>query len=377
MATKQRIPSPTDVLVDGINAFDDLADAIANPDPSRPLRDAVGGSGRFFCNAVGAVPSSIRGALGSTFWTAGLLCKPYWDKNRWTPPQEGLPFSGGQCPASYRPEGTYFNTNAAAGPTGLRNWRLNVSVTGPLRGWASAGSPVGTQWGFLSASSGGAPFGTAVDTGNNKQVFGPNTVGGSSQMLSAAPPTVTNTGISSGTDNCGNAPPTLAPGPNPPPNPGPFPPGQEPGVDPDGQPFFFVPPIPPVGPGAPEVNPPPIGPPPPGGGNGAPPGPAEPGDPEEGTEPEGEAPEDKEIYALVVDFLTVPPFAREIEPGLYVSPCRVLLGTDFGLDLDEAGRAMRSGQAVFAEIDGLSKWRVSASVGYTVRVTPYYREKAS
>jgi hypothetical protein len=80
---------------------------------------------------------------------------------------------------------------------------------------------------------------------------------------------------------------------------------------------------------------------------------------------------------LVVEFVTVPQHAREIEPGLYVSPCRVFLGTEFGLDLDESGRAMRSGQAVFAETDGLTNWQVSASVGFIVRVTPYYRERAA
>lgn len=356
MATKQRIPNPLDALEAGANAFDSVADAIANPDPSRPLRNAVGGAGRGYCNALGALPGLYGELLRNTQGVPSLLCKPYWDKNNYSAPTDVPPFAGGQCATNYRVSVVRgAPSNSVSNPASLAN------IVGPVVSMTV--TFIGNfQYRMVVTAQNLVPGGQLIHTQNI--------------LANEAPPKfgalVRNDGQP---DDCGNVPGDLFPGPNPPPTPAPFPPGQEPGVDPDGQPFFFVPPIPPVIPGGDPTTVPPIVPPPGGGGN--PPGPAEPGDSEDGTEPEGEAPPGKEIYAVVVDFLSVPPFAREIEAGLYVSPCRVFLGTDFGLDLDEAGRAMRSGQAVFAEIDGLTKWRVSASVGFILRVTPYYREMES
>jgi hypothetical protein len=377
MATKQRIPSPADALTTGINAFDDLADAIANPDPSRPLRNAIGASGRGFCNLVGATPEAARTALGPGFGLGTLVCKPYWDKNNFSAPVEEAPYTGGQCNKLYRifAQGTADILSCSTGAVTGNRTRARTEFGSPKTGPITAVYlvPGGTT------NCGAANFnirweGPNVETNGADNFFSPGVSGSSRMEVTGFTVEVVPV---DGVDNCGNPGDDLRPGPNPPPNPPSFPPGEEPGVDPDGQPFFFVPPVPPVVPGTDPTDVPPITPPPGGGGGGTPPGPAEPGDPDEGVEPEGEAPEGKEIYALVIDFLTVPSYAREIESGLFVSPCRVFLGTDFGLDLDEAGRAMRSGQAVFAETDGLTRWRVSASVGFTVRVTPYYREKAT
>lgn len=377
MVTKQRIPSPADVLVTGVNAFDDLADAIANPDPGRPLRNEIGKSGRTYCNFLGAVPGDALNLLGPGYFVGSLLCKPYWDKNGLSAPVLAAPFSGGQCNKLYRifAQGTAQVRTCSTGALGTTRTRTRTEFgtpkTGPITGVFLEGQAP-TDCGFGNYTI--RWTGPNVETTGSANFFSPS-VSGNTEML------VTSFSVEvvpvDGIDNCGDPGDELRPGPKPPSNPGPFPPGQEPGVDPDGQPFFFVPPIPPSVPGGDPVDVPPISPPSGGGGGGNPPGPAEPGAPGEGTEPEGEAPEGKEIYAIVVDFLTVPTYAREIEPGLYVSPCRVFLGTDFGLDLDEAGRAMRSGQAVFAEIDGLTRWKVSASVGFIVRVTPYYRDKES
>lgn len=377
MATKQRIPSPLDALTTGINAFDDLADAIANPDPGRPLRNAVGTAGRGYCNYLGNFPQAARDTLGPGFALGSLMCDPYWKKNNFSAPVEAAPFDGGQCSEMYQVQagGSADVLNCTGGTLIRTTTRALGNIGLPRMGPITSARLVlqsATTCGFANYALEftGPNIGTVV-TGN----FFSNAAGNAARIANGQ--LIFRVVPVDGTDECGDPPDNLTPGPNPPPAPPTFPPGEEPGVDPDGQPFFFVPPLPPVVPGGDPTDVPPISPPPGGGGGGGLPGPAEPGTPEDGTEPEGEAPEGKEIYAIVVDFLTVPAYAREIEPGLYVSPCRVFLGADFGLDLDDAGRAMRSGQAVFAEIDGLTKWKVSASVGFSVRVTPYYREKAA
>jgi hypothetical protein len=326
---------------------------------------------------VSATPEAAQGFFPSSFGTFGLLCKPYWDRNDFSEPVPEAPFTGGQCTGDYVV--TYSASadqktcttgvvnatrNRASGPVG-------TTFVGPITAVYLRGN-VETNCGFGSydiviKSNGGA-------TTSSFNVFSPTTTGTAQLVVTSFNVSVARVG---GGDTCGNPERDLRPGPRPAPAPTAYPTGQEPGEEPDGSPFFFVPPIPNPITGEDPIEPPVVAPPGGGGGGGSPPGPAEEGDGDEGTEPEGEAPEGKEIYALVVDFLTVPSYAREIETGLFVSPCRVFLGTDFGLDLDEAGRAMRSGQAVFAEIDGLTKWRVSASVGFVIRVTPYYREKAT
>jgi hypothetical protein len=377
MATKQRIPSPGGNIQGGFNAFDDLADSIAVPDPTRPLRNAIGSAGRRYCNAIGAAPGLYGDILRNTQGVPSLLCKPYWDRNNLSAPVLAAPFTGGQCTGSYTitysatAEQKSCSTGAVTATRTRASGIVGTTFTGPITE-VYLQPNVSTDCGFGSydiviKSNGGA-------TNSAFNVFSPTTTGSAQLVVTGFNVSVARVG---GGDTCGDAEPELRPGPRPPSNPGAYPTGEEPGVDPDGQPFFFVPPIPPVVPGVDIPDGPVIAPPGGGGGGGTPPGPAEPGEPGEGTEPEGEAPDGEEIYAIVVEFLTVPPYARQVEPGLYVSPCRVFLGTDFGLDLDEAGRAMRSGQAIFAETDGLTKWRVSASVGFTVRVTPYYREKAS
>jgi hypothetical protein len=49
------------------------------------------------------------------------------------------------------------------------------------------------------------------------------------------------------------------------------------------------------------------------------------------------------------------------------------MGDENGLDHDPAGAMLRSGQLVLAERDGLTKYRVSANVGYSLTVTPFWR----
>lgn len=355
MATPVKIPGPIGSFLNPVNDFDDMAGWIAEPPEDRPLAAAIGRAGQNICNLYGALPGVAKGFFGPTTAAVGLMCEPYFGRNGYDGPTSAPPpFVGGQCPIRYII--TLFNVT----PGGSSDFATQMFVTGPISSIDVTQISTFTKRFRVNGASG------SFDQKEVSYLVGGDATYGNPVPRDGNP------------DNCGSLPGGgIVPGSNPPPAPTAFPSGQEPGVNEQGQPFFFVPPIDSPFPGDDPVEVPdpfPELPTPPSGGPGSG---VEPGDTESGTEPEGEAPEGREIYALVVTFTTVPLFAREIESGLYVSPCRVFLGTDFGLDLDEAGRAMRSGQAVFAEIDGLTKWRVSASVGFIVSVTPYYREKES
>jgi hypothetical protein len=355
MASPVKIPNPMGSFLNPVNDFDDLAGWIADPPEGRPLANAIGQAGQNVCNFYGSLPGAAKALFGPATATVGLMCSPYFDGAGYDGPTTAPPpFNGGQC------QNVQYKVDAFRNQSGGQVFAAQLYARGPITELSV--TFIGNfQYRMRFVGSTGFDQTTVnVLAGEAAPSFGPI------RRQDNTP------------DTCGDPPGGgIEPGANPPPTPPAFPSGEEPGVDETGQPFFFVPPIPSPFPGDDPVeipNPFPELPAPPTGGPGSE---VEPGAPVDGTEPEGEAPEGEEIYALVVSFTTVPLFAREIETGLYVSPCRVFLGTGFGLDLDEAGRAMRSGQAVFAETDGLTHWKLSASVGFILRVTPYYREKKS
>lgn len=108
---------------------------------------------------------------------------------------------------------------------------------------------------------------------------------------------------------------------------------------------------------------------------------ADPGTPEAGTsgstgdggDAEGDAPEGKELWALKVDINSFPDRPNEYAPGVYRGVCYVYMGDANGLDHDPAGAMLRSGQLVLAEKEGLTKYRVTANLGYNLTITPYWR----
>jgi hypothetical protein len=117
------------------------------------------------------------------------------------------------------------------------------------------------------------------------------------------------------------------------------------------------------------------------GGTGIPPAGSDPGQPEGGTpgstgeggDEEGEAPPDKELWALKIDITAFPLRPNEYAPGVYRGVCYVYMGDENGLDHDPAGAMLRDGQLVLAEREGLTKYRVTANLGYNLTVTPYWR----
>lgn len=114
----------------------------------------------------------------------------------------------------------------------------------------------------------------------------------------------------------------------------------------------------------------------PAGGTGADPGPPEagaPGSTGDGGDDEGEAPEGKELWALKIDIDSFPPRPNEYAPGVFRGVCYVYMGDGNGLDHDPAGAMMTDGQLVLAEKEGLTRYRVTANIGYNLTVTPYWR----
>lgn len=102
--------------------------------------------------------------------------------------------------------------------------------------------------------------------------------------------------------------------------------------------------------------------------------PAAPLDTGDGGDAGGEAPEGSVIGALKVNILESPSRAREFRPGVFRAVCYAYLGTVDGLDLDPAGATLRDGQLILPEKENLTRWRVDANTGFSLRVTPYYRE---
>lgn len=95
----------------------------------------------------------------------------------------------------------------------------------------------------------------------------------------------------------------------------------------------------------------------------------------EGGEAAGEE-ELRELVGVQTDILVAPPFARtEAVPSgtRFRGSQYVYLGNGDQLDLQPEGAIAVSGQFFFAP-EGSNAWRVVASPGYNLRVTPYYKD---
>jgi len=353
-STIQRIPTILDAAGGAIDAFDGLADTIANPPEGRPLRQAIGIGGQKFCDAVGAVPADIRNRLGGTFWTSGLLCKPYWDNEGYDAPVLTPPFTGGQCVgASYV---VRYQNRTTAGNFGAQ---ANASGTGPVIG------P------YLDVTGNVGRAGIQFASGKVQTLDGP-----AAEVRAPAIVSITRQGGLP--DNCGNPPGgTYGPGANPPPTPT-FPPGEEPGLDPTGQPYFTVPPIDSPIPGGDPIEVPPLpivdNPAP------APPGPGEPGTPVEpgdGEPAEGEGDDDEELVGVKVEVLETPENAnkfQDITVDVWRGIGYVRMGYPGRLGVDMSAATAQSPQFYHAQQRGLTNWEVLARNGFRIRATPYFRK---
>lgn len=366
-------------LIPILSNLDDLAESIADPPPNRPFERAVGEFGRDVCDRLSSTPSDF--ALNPVVGLMQDVCQPYWDNQGYSAPVSAAPFEGGQCPGSrYTLTGTYVQSCfGTAGQT--FTWRSGGGVAiGPIRGIKQ------TEQGWEVDHAGTATIGVVSNVSNAGVARVPRSgvecsqIGSGEATATETPKITAVTPFGGDSDSCGDPDPTLEPGPTPAPDPGPLPPDTGPTEDPTGSPVFILPPsfgFDPtleVGIDVGEVN---FG----GGGSDAPPSPP-PGDVgtpgtavEAGdTDAEGEAPPGSEIVGLKLNLVSALEGSREYGDGIYRGGAYIYFGTAEGLDQDFGGSQITDGQFFFAEREGLTKWRVSANVGYIWSVVPYYRE---
>lgn len=362
-----------------ISYLDDISESIANPPLERPFARAVGNAGRKICDRRSANPAAqgYGGFLGSTIDT---ICEPYWSASGFSPPGMVSPFTGGQCDGQiydihaeqWNAVQQVWNPRAKVGG-GTNQIRGPVTLCRVVSGGACAGGLGPGQicnFEVASSFSGG-------QTLNFTQGCNTNAPGGAIAFRNVGPVLA-----SGGVDNCGDPPGEVAPGPSPAPDPGPPSPGEDAYDDPVSGPVLPVPDLPdnPGSPGLPLPRFPfgsPSGPAFPPGDTGSPGAPIETGLGSEsgaGGEAEGEAPEGSEIVGLRLDLVAAPPKPREYGDGIYIGAAYIRVGTESGLDQDLGGVRILTGQFFFAETSGLTKWLVTATIGYNWLVTPYYRE---
>ncbi len=356
---------------------------LAGPEPVNPLSKFQWNSGREVCRrwADGKSPSVLPGR--EAFYRN--LCTPYIEDEYGPIPDGSLevPFSGGQCAGvPYFIRGTFSWTGGVfcsdGGQVNDGDTRqisdifgLLSTVQGPVTsatiegfGPDCRGGPTRIRFEVISQSAVQVGF---FDIGGIRTYEG---VSGSFQFVRAT-----------GSGDCGDPDPVYDPGGGVPGIPGPAPIPQPPGtpwpfpgfrvdVNPDGTINVDF------GDGGPDETVDPVAPP----GGSPPPPPGDQGDPGaggatgEGGEEAGEAPPGKVLVGLRLQHVGTPPARSEVAPGVYRGGAYIYMGGDVGLDQDYAGSLLRTDQFVFSEKDNLTRWRVSANVGFNWNVTPYYRE---
>lgn len=361
-----------------------VRDWLAGPTPSNPLSRFQYDMGRSACEAW------ARGDGSSILPGRELFmrdtCSPYIDSIGDVPPGASFdpPFVGGQCTGTVYTVGwttsceDILNGASIGSGTGSRT-AGGTTFAGPISSivptpatFTPAGKP--RSWVARVISGGGTTTTDLPIVFTDIGAPGTNT---ERRMKSFS---ATFTRVSGAADTCGSKPPEWdagrpgagfpapAPIPSPPGFDIPFP-GITVGINPDGTINIDF------GDGGPPlvVDPGTV----PGSGGGADPGTPEAGTPGStgaGGEDEGEAPEGKELWALKIDINAFPPEPNEYAPGVYRAVCYVYMGDENGLDHDPAGAMLKSGQLVLAEKEGLTRYLVSANLGYNLTITPYWRK---
>lgn len=294
------------------------------------------------------------------------ICGPYLDSLGENPTDGAIQpeIPNGQCPLQYRVDVALRRVQDGATNSGF------VNVYGPIGGTYADRSDGagGRRIGFEARTSAGVAY--------EQDVLGyPSTDNWVFTSITATP-------FPGNPDNCGAPPSRVYPPSTVTPS-TPIPPSVTvniPGIGPltvdvtlgsDGRPTVCIDELDycvtlPFGPQSPAL--PPAGP--------APGDQGEPGSPVgtgEGGEAEGEAPPGSVLVGLKMGLLDAPD-ANEVAPGVYRGGAYIYMGGDGGLDQDFAGSLLTNNQFVTAEKDNLTKWRVSANVGFNWNVTPYYRE---
>lgn len=363
---------------EGIGAF------IAGPTPDNIFGATVQDKYRKACDAWSNGPDWVTGLSPQGRAAFSNFCGPYLEGNGSGDPVLGSDppaFTGGQCVGvTYRVGGTFtggtlvFCSNGFEQPDPTQQIEdfVTVNAVGPVSSIRTVEIAPGCRggagrWGFEIVDANGT---RTIELRNGASVtsWKGYSVAAALRRLDGQP------------DTCGDPPPpppVIRPNPNPRPDPD-FEPGEEPRPDPDGKPIIPMPeictdlfgcikipdlPFPDLsGDGGPEF--PPTGP-------GAP---GQPVDTGAGGDEEGEAPEGSVLLGIKVDILTPAPFGRRaqfISDPPYIGAAYVYLGWPGQLELQPEGTYLRSGDFFVAPLSATA-WRVRATIGYNLRVTPYY-----
>ena len=360
-----------------------VRDWLAGPAPSNPIGAMQHSMGRSACNSWArgegsGIPPRREALMRDT-------CQPYIESIGAMPENAtwDSPWGGGQC------TGTVYSLSFGAGVQDYLDGRelgAGSRPFGPSGGVVFAGPITSCRPVPRTFGDTGLPQSWNVEvkygTGQTREVnINPTDIapvgGRTERRITSFNAQFTR--VSGGADTCGDPPPEWQagrPGSNiPDPAPIPSPPGFDipfPGVtvklNPDGTINIDF------GDGGPPlVVDPGTDPDAPAGSDPGTPESGTPGSTGEGGDDEGEAPPDKELWALKIDITEFPTRPNEYAPGVYRGVCYVYMGDENGLDHDPAGAMLRDGQLVLAEREGLTKYRVTANLGYNLTVTPYWR----
>lgn len=352
---------------------------IKNGQPESIFGKMVQAGARQSCRRYADDPTSVRPFARIKAETS---CRPYLeDIGYGTPPTFKKPFTGGQCPAVYRINGTVewniFIGTTGGTSTGTREVISEFQYTGPISGVTftldTPGSVGPRRWVMNLETAEGTVVGVASELNpiDSNSISNVRFTGG----FDIQPP---------GVDDCAPVPPEYIE-PIPPPSPGPKvePYNPSPDIDidigveinPDGtiDIDFGTGPITidPWGEGdggsGPTTDPVPTDPGSPGGT----------GTTGSGGEDDGEAPEGQELVGVLVEVLDAPNLANTFgrtTQVVYRGVGYVRMGYPGRLGTDVSGGAVISPQFFHAQQRGLTSYKVSANLGYNLSVTPYYRD---
>ena len=388
MANDRPDLNPFPVWGNYLDAVSELGEFVAGPTPSNPVGAAIQNRMREQCDEFSA--GSARWATLGPAAQYGMSqhCQAYLSNAGYSQPelsQDPPPFTGVQCDCAryrLRAQGTYTDT---FGNTNRPYSFPSQYIRGPLsssRVELGPGGLADLRWTYECKGSDSVQYPACGAV----QTF--------SRTLSTTSPPATVTSMeivvleAPDGDTCGDPPappPTFGPGPTPAPDPG-LDPTDSPFQDPDGTVYLPQPELPNpygdpiqlpniplfdliknalsgVGTTQPEADPGVAG---------------DPATTGEGGSAEETAPEGEELVSVLVEPIAIPAGPRKVGnlPGqdIYVGAMYLFLGSEDGQELQEEGRFLAAtGQMYYAERSSTT-WRILATAGYNLRVTPYYRE---
>lgn len=365
--------SPTPIGIYAIiqeldNTVKNVGEWLSNDEPESAFPAAIHRRMRQHCDDWSRWPQWARDLPATAARATSDVCQLYLESNGSGDPVAETLFTGGQCPGVlYRTVNTTYLNGMSQTPVAFNGFET--------RGPVFARVDEDANFWYLRIGGrllNGQPDVRTVTSTVKSQGSPPSWVSVAWQRVDGQP------------DNCGNPSPTIKPNPNPRPDPRIDPTYEDPDVTDPERPIIPIPPITdPFGRpfDFPDIfidpwwSPSNVG----AGGTPGNPNPGEPGAAEEtgpGDVAEGEAPEGQRLTGVKVDVLSAPVNARRLQSVVdppYIGACYVRMGYEDLLALAPAGQYLKSGDFFVAPTDS-THWRVEASLGYNLRVTPHYAQ---